>query len=122
MTSTIATAGVLLLTACGGGAGGGAIPDSAFPSQTSNPAPTTSGYGVVKASFAISPLFQDMATNANLTPFQAWFKKAHFWVTRAIGLLPSDQWNFGFPAVIPGGDRLRLLRFAAVEAAPSRGA
>ena len=59
---------------------------------------------------------------ADLAGMSAWFKKAHFWVTRAIGLLPSDQWNFGFPAVIPGGDRLRLLRFAAVEAAPSRGA
>ena len=31
-------------------------------------------------------------------------QKGPFWVTRAIGLLPSNQWNFSFPAVIPGGE------------------
>jgi hypothetical protein len=34
----------------------------------------------------------------------AWFKKAYFEVTRASELLPIDQWNFSFPAVILGGE------------------
>lgn len=72
MTSTVATACILLLTACGGGAGNSAIPDSTSSAQTSNPAPAaaTGGYGPVKASFSIAALLQDSATNANLAPFQ----------------------------------------------------
>jgi hypothetical protein len=68
-TSTIATACILLLTACGGGAGSSAIPETTLSPQTSNPTPATSAYGPVKASLTLSPLSQDIATNANLTPF-----------------------------------------------------
>jgi hypothetical protein len=40
----------------------------------------------------------------------AWFKNGFFGVTRAIELLPTDQWNFSFPVVIPVGEMLPIAQ------------
>ena len=40
----------------------------------------------------------------NLQALTAWFKKDHFWVTQASGLLSHEQWNYSVPAVIHGGE------------------